>query len=86
MAYSPVSSVSTITKLVVLPAPETAKKSCKQCKTRQAIHTQVVFPNLRAATQYAFCPQVKAGLQTWLQLSTAVQHSSERLCKLHASC
>ena len=30
MAYSPVSSVSTITKLVVLPAPETAKKNCKQ--------------------------------------------------------
>lgn len=32
MAYSPVSSVSTITKLVVLPAPETVKKNCKQCR------------------------------------------------------
>ena len=28
IAYSPVSSVSTMTKLVVLPAPETAKKTC----------------------------------------------------------
>lgn len=32
MAYSPVSSVSTITKLVVFPAPETVKKNCKQCR------------------------------------------------------
>jgi len=30
MAYSPVSSVRTITKLVVLPAPDTAKKNCTQ--------------------------------------------------------
>ena len=30
MAYSPVSSVRTITKLVVLPAPDTAEKNCTQ--------------------------------------------------------
>ena len=28
MAYSPVSSVRIMTKLVVLPAPDTAKKNC----------------------------------------------------------
>lgn len=28
MAYSPVNSVRTITRLVVLPAPDTAKKTC----------------------------------------------------------
>ena len=30
MAYSPVSSVRIMTKLVVLPAPDTAKKNCTQ--------------------------------------------------------
>jgi hypothetical protein len=30
MAYSPVSSVKIMTKLVVLPAPDTAKKNCTQ--------------------------------------------------------
>lgn len=30
IAYSPVSSVKIMTKLVVLPAPDTAKKNCTQ--------------------------------------------------------
>ena len=30
IAYSPISSVRTMTKLVVLPAPDTAKKNCSQ--------------------------------------------------------
>ena len=32
MAYKPVSSVRIITKLVVLPAPDTAKKNCTHKK------------------------------------------------------
>ena len=33
MAYSPVNSVKTMTKLVVFPAPDTAKKNCSNSTT-----------------------------------------------------
>ena len=83
MAYSPVSSVSTITKLVVLPAPETAKKNCKQC-TDVSSNTHFGHDIMTAAVatvQCAFCCcQIEADLQV-----AVLQHEG-RPCKDCLAC
>ena len=64
-----------MTKLVVLPAPETAKKNCKQgtcassnTQVLQAMHTSCFYDGNCATIQSAFhCCQIEADLQACWQ-------------------
>lgn len=82
MAYSPVSSVSTITKLVVLPAPETAKKSCKAVQNASGnSHSGSAF---QMASWHRTC--LLPSSQGRSADMVAVLQSGERLYSVHVAC
>ena len=59
MAYRPVSSVRTMTKLVVLPAPETAKNTCRQqmhCHHKLGSMVRVAIVHTSVQHPHAFSP------------------------------